>query len=381
MSNVYLKQAVSYDHDTLYPAVKEIMDWSGLARHINSETTVLLKPNMLSRSAPDKAVTTHPALVEVVIELLKEMGAAAENITVADSSGGPQNPAVLASNYKACGYTDVAERQGVNIYTKLESRNVKTDGVIVKEFEIMAPVADSDIVINLPKFKTHVMTGMSGAVKNLFGTVPGLKKAEFHMRFPDKERFADMIVDLCETVKADFTIVDGIVAMEGDGPGSGTPRRLNLLLAGENPYYIDGVICTMMGFDLHKPPIMNAAINRGLMAEILPEGLVVGDSQLFTVIDDFAMPKSYRIDFTDRVPPALRWATPTVEKLLAPKPKINKSACIGCGKCRDICPQHTITIANKKAVIDMKNCIRCFCCHEMCPVKAIDVKRNIFFNI
>lgn len=381
MSKIYLKQADSYDHSVLYPAVKEIMDWSGLSEKINGNTTILLKPNMLSRSAPDKAVTTHPSLVEVVIELLKEMGAAAENITIADSSGGPQNSAIIAANYKGCGFTDVAERQGVNLYTKLESETVKTDGVIVKEFEILSPVIHSDIVINLPKFKTHVMTGMSGAVKNLFGTVPGLKKAEFHMRFPDKDKFADMIVDLCETVKADFVIVDGIMAMEGDGPAGGVPRKLNMLLAGENPYCIDTAICHIMGFDLSKPPIMAAAKKRGLLPCELSQDMVCGDKHLLKRIEDFAMPKSYSIDFSDRVPRAIRWATPTVEKLLAPKPKINKAQCIGCGKCRDICPQNTITVAGGKASINLKNCIRCFCCHEMCPVKAIDVKRNIFFNI
>ena len=381
MPNVYLKHTDSYDHATLYPAVKEVMVWLGMPQCIDAGTTILLKPNMLSRSNPEKAVTTHPAVLEVVIELLKEMGAAAENITIADSSGGPQNSAIIAANYKGCGFADVAERQGVNLYTHLESKTVKTDGVMVKEFEILAPVVDSDIIINLPKFKTHVMTGMSGAVKNLFGTVPGLKKAEFHMRFPDKEKFADMIVDLCETVKADYTIVDGIMAMEGDGPAGGTPRQLNMLLAGENPYYIDAVICGIMGFDLTKPPIMASAIKRGLMPAQLADETVAGDKHLFKRIEDFALPKSYSIDFSDRVPRAIRWATPTVEKLLAPKPKINKSACIGCGKCRDICPQHTITVDGGKATINMKNCIRCFCCHEMCPVKAIDVKRNIFFNI
>lgn len=381
MSKVYLKQADSYDHSVLYPAVKEILFWSDLPQRINGDTTIVLKPNMLSGSAPDKAVTTHPAVVEVVIELLKEMGAKAENITIADSSGGPQNPAVITANYKGCGYTDVAARQGVNLCTKLESKTVKTDGIMVKEFELLSPIVDSDIIINLPKFKTHVMTGMSGAVKNLFGTVPGLKKAEFHMRFPDKDNFSNMIVDLCETVKADFTIVDGIVGMEGDGPSGGSIRKMNMLIAGANPYYIDGVICGIMGFDLSKPPIMNAAIKRGLMPRELAADVAEGDVHLYKKVEDFLMPKSYSIDFSDRVPRPIRWATPTVEKFLAPKPKIKKSACIGCGKCRDICPQHTITVSAGKADIDMKNCIRCFCCHEMCPIKAIDVKRSIFFNI
>ena len=381
MNNVYIKEQAGYDAATLTDSVRELMLWGGMDKKISADTTVLLKPNMLSRSVPEKAVTTHPAVVEAVITVLKELGAKSENITIADSSGGPQNPAIVAANYRGCGFADVAARQGVNLYTKLESRQVKTDGVMVKEFELIAPAVDSDIIINLPKFKTHVMTGMSGAVKNLFGTVPGLKKAEFHMRFPEKDNFSDMIVDLCQCVNAHFTIVDGVLAMEGDGPGSGNPRWLNLLMAGENPYYIDGVITTMMGFDLQKPPIINAAVKRGLLPAVLPADVVCGDTYLYRKIEDFAMPKSYRIDFADRVPRAIRWATPAVERLLAPKPKINTKACIGCGKCRDICPGHTITITGGKATINMKNCIRCFCCHEMCPVKAIDVKRSNFFKI
>ena len=381
MNNVYIKKQDSYILEDVVSSVREILLWGGIDKKISADTTILLKPNMLSKSSPDRAVTTHPSVVEAVIILLKEFGAKASNITVADSSGGPQNPMILAANYKVCGFADVASRQGVNLYTKLESKTVRTDGVMVKEFELIAPAVDCDIIINLPKFKTHVMTAMSGAVKNLFGTVPGLKKAEFHMRFPDKDNFSEMIVDLCETVKPDFTIVDGIVGMEGDGPGSGIPRKFGIMLAGENPYTIDGAICSMMGFELTRPPIMNAAVKRSLIGENFDSALLCGDTEMFRQIDNFVKPQSYRVDFSDRVPRAIRWATPTVEKLLAPKPKINKSACIGCGNCRDICPQKTITITDGKAVINMKNCIRCFCCHEMCPVKAIDVKRNIFFNI
>lgn len=381
MTNVYIKKQINYDLSCVTAAVTEIMQWGGIDRKISADTTILLKPNMLSKSSPEKAVTTHPVVVEAVIRALTAFGAKAENITIADSSGGPQNPVVIAANYKGCGFTDVADRCGVNLYTKLESVAVRTDGVMVKEFELLKPVVESDIIINLPKFKTHVMTAMSGAVKNLFGTVPGLKKAEFHMRFPDKEKFSDMIVDLAQTVKPHFTIVDGIVGMEGDGPGSGTPREFGVLLGGENIYYIDAVICNMMGFRITTPPVMAAAVGRGLVPEQLPQGTVQGDVEKYRTIENFAMPKSYGVDFSHRVPHRIRWATPAVEKMLAPKPKINKSACIGCGKCRDICPQHTITVDKGKAYINMKNCIRCFCCHEMCPVKAIDVKRNIFFNI
>lgn len=381
MDKVYLSAVADYDPAQVYNSIKEILLYYKMDRKVDSSTTILLKPNMLSRSAPEKAVTTHPVMVEQLIILLKEMGAKPENITVADSGGGPQNPAIVAASYKACGFADVAARQGVQLYTKPDSVTVKTDGVMVKEFELIAPAVNSDIVINLPKFKTHVMTGMSCRVKNLFGCVPGLKKAEFHMRFPVKENFAEMIVDLAQTVKPTLTIVDGITAMEGDGPGGGMPRQLGLVMAGTDCHRIDLAAAKIIGFNLNNPPILARAIKRGLVEERLTEDMLAGEKQLAQTVPDWVLPASYSVDFSHRVPRALRWATPTVEKLLAPKPKIIKSKCIGCRQCRNICPQHTITIKDKKAVINMNNCIRCFCCHEMCPVKAIDVKRNLFFNI
>ncbi|MBR5521700.1 MAG: DUF362 domain-containing protein [Oscillospiraceae bacterium] len=381
MNKVYFARTPDYSLDTVYDSVKSILLYYGMDKMVSAEATILLKPNMLSRSVPDKAVTTHPAVVDAVMKALTEMGAKAENITIADSGGGPSNPALNAASYKTCGYTDVAVKYGAKVYTKYETVTVKTDGVMVKEFELLEPVVNSDIVINLAKFKTHVMTGMSAAVKNLFGCVPGLKKAEFHMRFPDKEPFSAMMVDLCQTVNPTLTIVDAVTGMEGDGPGSGNPVYLGMLVAGDNPYYTDLAVCNMMGFDPMHPPIMAQAINRGLVPDKLPQDCIRGDTDLYAKLENFALPHSYRIDFGDRVPRALRWATPTVEKFLAPKPKIKKAACIGCGKCHDICPGNAIKIVNKKAIIDYNKCIKCFCCHEMCPVKAIDVKRSIFFNI
>lgn len=379
MNNIYFKKTPSYDEKTVYGSLREILLFYGFENRVTDSTTILLKPNMLSRSVPDKAVTTHPVILDCLITVLKEFGAKSENITIADSSGGPSNSAILAGNYKTCGFTRVAEKHGVNLYTKPESVNIKCDGVIVKEFEVIKPAVNSDIIINLPKFKTHVMTGMSASVKNMFGIIPGLKKAEFHMRFPEKEKFADMMTDLSCAVKPTISIVDGVVAMEGDGPGGGNPKFLGLLIAGENSHLIDFCIARMMGFEPESLPIMNRAIKRGLIDE---ESIsVCGDTRLFAPIENWQKPRSYRVDFGDNVPRAIRWATPAVEKFLAPKPKVAKNKCIGCGQCRDICPQHTITIKDKKAVINHSDCIKCFCCHEMCPVKAIDVKRSIFFNI
>ena len=381
MCKVVIKKVGSYDSRTVYIAVKEIMLQQRINRLVNRDTKILIKPNMLSRHTPDKAVTTNPVVVDCVIAVLKEFGAKAENITLADSSGGPASRGVIQGNYNTCGFSLVAEKHNVNLYTKMSSRTLKTDGVMVKEFEVMRPAAESDVVINLAKFKTHVMTGMTGAVKNMFGVVPGLKKAEFHMRFPDKENFANMLIDLCQAVKPTFTIVDGIQAMEGDGPAGGSVRNLGLLLAGSDPYKIDMAMAYIMGFEAENLPVLKAAMDRGLVPARLEMTDITGDVQRYQRCEGYILPRSYRLDFGDHVPRALRWATPAVEKFLAPKPKINKPRCIGCGKCRSICPQKTIEIKDKKAVINLKNCIKCFCCHEMCPVKAIDIKRSSFFKI
>ena len=378
---VYIGHQEDYALEDLLPTIRDILLWGGIDRKISRQTTVLLKPNMLSRSAPDKAVTTNPAVLDCVITVLKEFGAQPQNITVADSSGGTVNRSVLRGNYKTCGFTAVCEKHGVVLYTDQKGVFVKTDGKMVKEFELIEPAVNCDVKISLAKFKTHVMTGMSGAVKNLFGTVPGLKKAEFHMRFPDKDNFCNMMVDLCETVKPDFTIIDGILGMDGDGPGGGNPKMFKVLLAGANPYYIDLAVCHMMGTPPIEFPIMRAAIERSLAPSELPDGYIEGDTEDYRVIEGFIKPKSYNVDFSDQVPYIFRWMTPILEKFLVPRPKINTGKCIGCGRCRDICPQNTIAITNGKARIDPKNCIRCFCCHEMCPAKAIDVKKRGVFNI
>ena len=381
MCKVIIKQTESYDAITVYTSVKEIMLQQRINTLVNEKTKVLLKPNMLSRQTPDKAVTTNPAVLDSVIEVLKEFGVKAENMLIADSSGGPGGAGVLQANYNTCGFSLIAENQNVPLYTKLKSKTVKTDGVIVKEFELIQPVFDYDVIINLAKFKTHVMTGMSGAVKNLFGVVPGLKKAEFHMRFPDKDNFANMLIDLCETVKPTFSIIDGVIGMEGDGPSGGQPRYLGFIMAGTNPYYIDLAMCHMMGFEANDVPVMKNAVKRGLVPQEIPEGNIIGDKWLYKKIDNFALPASYSLDFKEKLPRAISWATPAVEKIIAPRPKIIKSKCIGCGKCRDICPQKVITIKNRKASIDLSGCIKCFCCHEMCPVKAIAVKRRGIFSL
>ena len=369
-----------YAQDKVNTAVERIFAATACTATLGAHSHVLLKPNLLAKHAPEAAVTTHPAVVRGVIVALQKRGVT--QITVADSSGGLYNAVTMRAIYKQSGLAAVCEETGAQLYTACNAAPRKTDGKVVRVFNLIEPVHTADFIINLPKLKTHVMTGMTGAVKNLFGTVPGLQKAEFHMRFPDKENFGDMLIDLCETVRCDLTIIDGIFGMEGDGPAGGTPRNLGVLLGGETPYTLDLAVCRMMNLDAMAVPYLAAAHARDLCAETLDTALLQGDIAAANPVKGFRLPDSYaNINFANRAPRAIRWAVPGVEKWIAPRPKIDTAKCVGCGKCAEICPAKTIVITAKKARIEAKNCIRCFCCHEMCPVKAIDVKRFQLFDL
>lgn len=375
--NVYFAAAANYDQQTVDAAVERLFCQLPAAQALGGKR-VLLKPNLLAKHTPERAVTTHPALVRAVIRAVRRRGAA--SITVADSPGGVYNPGILRSIYKVSGLTDVCREEGAALYTDCKSREVPAKGQVVKQFTLLEPVLDCDVIINLPKLKTHMMTGLSAATKNLFGCIPGLQKAEWHMRFPDKERFGGMLVDLLCTVKPGFAILDGILAQEGDGPAGGTPRMVGIVAAAEDHLQMDLAFCHMLNIRPKDVSYLNAAISRGLCPEQFDPACAKGEGELCRPIPGYRLPSSWgSVDFADKAPRAVRWAVPAVERLLAPRPVINKSRCIGCGKCAEICPQHTITVQGK-AHIHAARCIRCFCCHEMCPVKAIDTRRSFLLK-
>ncbi len=375
-SEVYCYAAPDYDSPSLARAVEALLQ---KCPSLTPESRVLIKPNLLAKHAPEKAVTTHPAVLDAVLTALKKRNVS--HIVVADSPGGIYTPAAMKAIYQVSGLAQVCARYGVEAYADCKAVPCKAEGKRVHTFNLLEPVHKADFIIDLPKLKTHVMTGMSCAVKNLFGTIPGLQKAEMHMRFPEKEPFGEMLVDLCEAVRPHLVIVDGILAMEGDGPAGGTPRKLGVVMGGADPYTVDLAVCRLMGLDAMRVPYLSAAHARGLCGEKLDETLLQGDIKAAAPRPDFKLPASYApINFAARAPRPLRWVMPGVEKLVAPKPKVDRAKCIGCGKCAEICPQHTIQVKERKAHIEPKKCIRCFCCHEMCPVKAIDVKHFILFG-
>ncbi len=364
----------SYDRGTVQAAVDRHFDLLDLDRLIPREGKITVKPNLLMKRRPEDGTTTHPALVEAVIRRVQQVSEA--EITIADSPGGPFTRAALEGIYKASGMEEVARRTGAVLNYDTGSTHVPNpEGELCKAFDLINPIAGADFIISICKLKSHCMTGLSGGVKNLFGCIPGLTKPEFHWRYPQERDFCGMLLDLCGTVKPGITFVDAVVSMEGDGPSSGDLRQTDMTLCATNPYELDLVLTKVIGRQPEDIPLVDCARERGLCPSSADGVELCGDP--LRTFADFRMPRSRTVDFVSSIPRPLRGiCEPIIRRYLTPRPKVLKNKCVGCGKCAESCPAHTIAIVDRKACIDRSKCIRCYCCHEMCPIHAIQVKRS-----
>lgn len=367
---VWLSRCGGYSPEELLRQAEELFTALGVWDEIQPGMTVVIKPNLVMSSKPEAAIATHPALVAAVGKCVQKAGG---QVLIVESPGGPYTPAAMKAVFRGCGYTDMAKECGFTLYTECKSREVSLPGAKrCRQLSVVEPFLTRDYFIDLCKLKTHSMVGFSGAVKNLFGTVPGLQKPELHCRFPEKQPFSEMLVDLCDFLKPDLCIVDGILAMEGNGPTGGRPRQLGVLGASKSPYALDVCAATMVGIQPESVLMLQDAHQRGL-GPIAPEECQLVKEQIAPLAQpDFLKAEASSTDFIDRLPKGLR---PLAKKVATPRPKIREKECVGCGKCAESCPQHTIRIRDGKAKIDYKNCIRCFCCHEMCPKHVIDIRR------
>ena len=367
---VWLSRYGGYAPEELLRQVEEAFTALGVWEELKPGMQVVIKPNLVISSKPEAAIATHPALVAAVGRCVQKAGG---EVIIAESPGGPYTPAAMKAVFRGCGYADMAKEWGFTLYTECKSREVSLPGAVrCRQLSVVEPFLTRDYLIDLAKLKTHSMVGFSGAVKNLFGAVPGLQKPELHCRFPEKQPFSEMLVDLCDFLKPDLCFLDGILAMEGNGPTGGSPRKVGVLGASKSPYALDVCGAALIGLEQENVLMLREAHRRGL-GPISPKECQLLKEQVETLAQpDFVKAKASSTDFLDRVPAFLR---PAAKRLATPAPKIRRKECVGCGKCAESCPQHTIAIREGKAVIDYKQCIRCFCCHEMCPKHVIDIRR------
>ncbi len=334
--------------------------------------TVLLKPNILSDAKPQDCITTHPEFVRAVIKYLKNCGV--KEIYVGDSPG-LQNPSFEA---KRCGIKDVCDDEGA-IWADFTINPVQKEINGTGKKLLMANIIDKvDMVFSLAKFKTHQFMYTTGAVKNMFGTIPGLHKSSCHVKCPSRESFAKLIVGIYETVKPAFSFMDGIIGMEGAGPANGNPRTLSLVLGSCNGIALDTAQAIIMGYNPKEIPILKEASRR----HILPANVVypVLDAQQIVVKDFDMIPVREKTKFVKTL--VLPFLTRGIQKKMQskqPAPVFDKDKCIRCLKCVHICPAHALSLSagdtqNRKdryIIANYSKCIRCYCCHEMCPVNAI----------
>ncbi len=376
---VIIKACPSYEQQAVDDAVEAVCAAGGLDALVGPQSEVVLKVNLLMKAAPDEAVTTNPAVVRGMIRALQKRGV--RSIVVADSPSGTFSEPRLRAIYDRCGMTALTDT-GAQLNWNLEAHPHSGAGKI-KEFQICDVFANPNaVVIGLGKVKTHAMTGMSGAVKNFFGVIPGLSKAEMHCRIPEKPAFCEMLCELFDLVHPAFHLMDGIVGMEGNGPSGGSPRAFGFLIGGRNGYAVDRVLCEAIGMGAKAAKTVDTAIGRGSAPASLDEIEILGDRAFVDQpVRDLALPESADTDFSSHLPRFLRPLGKKVMRAASPRPVIRTRDCIGCGMCYEICPQRTIRIEDKKAKIDPGSCIKCFCCHEVCPHRAIDIRTNLLFRV
>ena len=375
-SYVAMVQANDYSAQAVDRAVRRVFAELEISPDLFAGKKVLIKPNLLMRRRPEEATTTHPQVVSAVAQRLQEMGAA--QIVIADSPGGLYTPAQLRAIYSACGMQQAAQESGALLNLETGSAPVPAkDPKICREFNLIDPVRQADVVVSVGKLKTHCMTGLSGGVKNLFGCIPGLQKPQMHYRYQNLEDFSSMLVDLAQTVAPVLTIIDAVESMEGDGPSGGTVRHTGFLAGSCSPFCLDLFLCDLIHMSYTQAPTVQECIARKLCPESSEELVIINPDSLPTCIPDFQHPHSKTVDFSGNVPSFLRPLVRRAARLLSPKPVVDLKKCVGCGRCSESCPSQVIRIENGKAHIHYKHCIRCYCCHEMCPVKAIHIHGRV----
>lgn len=377
MTKVALIKCRDYDNDLLIQSIKDGLVRIGFDFTQFKNARVGLKPNLLMAARPEKAVTTHPFFFKAVAKIVSEYGGTP---VLTECNGFGSFKAVL----KSTGYSEVVKELGMEVGKMDEVSSLHyPQAKLMKRIEISKAFFDVDIIINLPKFKTHGFTYISGAVKNLFGTIPGLRKARMHMRFPEPVNFSQWLLDLNGALLNSFDkpkkiihIMDAIIGQEGEGPGpSGSPKKIGAIIVGSDPVAVDYTAADVTGIDYNKCPTIVLGFKRDFAISSPEEITIIGQSIEELKVKDFQPTKSSVSSHVLR-----GWLVgPTVKNLFVEKPWPGEERCTLCYKCMSVCPAGAISEARKNQKIplyDYKKCIRCYCCIEFCPEAAISLKKG-----
>lgn len=370
MSKVILQECNNYKPERVIEKINagvEIL--GGWDQFVKPGDIVLLKVNLIGPKSSDSAAVTHAEFVRALVRILKGRGC---NVWIGDSSGGAiAGIAPTAQSFKVAGYEKVAEEEGAEI------KNFDREGVVAIKPEsgceetmyIAKPMFDADVVINLPKLKTHSAQIFSGAVKNVFGCIPGLKKAKYHKMAPEPEDLGEIITDIHKGTRIQLHIMDGILAMQGEGPTAGSIYHGNKILISEDPLALDAVAAKMVGINVEDVPILKTAVKRNLGECRLKNIMLQGDYEQIPRLESFKLPRRLRT-----VMKRNNNALVKVIEFFNTHPRIDLNKCKACNMCVESCPVEAIDKDTKE--IDYDLCIECMCCHELCMFKAVELKNS-----
>jgi uncharacterized protein (DUF362 family)/Pyruvate/2-oxoacid:ferredoxin oxidoreductase delta subunit len=357
-----VKKCNSYEYSKIKKSLNFCFkELGGLNKFIKKDNTVLIKPNLLMPANPKSAITTHPLIIKVLLKMLKKIGC---KIIIADSSAGDYTHKNMKKVYEKCGYSNFKELS--NDFSSKEYSNKKG---FIKKYDLISAFFKADKIINVCKVKTHMLTTLTCATKNLFGLVAGKDKTYFHSRFKTVDGFSKMLVDLAKVSKPCLNIADGIVGMEGEGPTRGKLKKLGIIAVSNNCFEMDYNLSKIINIDYKKISYLKIAKEQELFKENNNDYLDLKTS--FKIPNSALISKLFKL-----IPTSLR---NIYIDFFVKKPFI-KENCIGCGMCVKLCPTKAISLKKGKAFINYSKCIRCYCCHEICRYDAVKLKKGKFMN-
>jgi uncharacterized protein (DUF362 family)/NAD-dependent dihydropyrimidine dehydrogenase PreA subunit len=369
-NKVALVRSTQYVTEQVEEAVRQAVGLlGGMSRFVQPGQRVLVKPNLLQPTDPAKAITTHPTVVRAVVKMAQEAGG---QVLIADNPFVPPIGQRGWDNlYERTGLASVATETGAELnYSIVPKQHPHPDGELIRLVDTSSFLLECDVVISVPKLKTHSLMRYTGAVKNLFGTVPGTIKAGYHVKLQTADRFASMLLDLVSFVRPALTVMDAVIGMDGDGPAAGQPFPIGAILAAADPVALDVAAVQLVGHSPTSVPTVAGAVARGWTTGRTSELDILGEELAAVAMSGFRLPPGGRSEM-DYVPHFVR---PLGTRLLVPSPFVTER-CTGCGLCIENCPVQTISWASGKAKIDLSDCIRCYCCHEVCPEQAIELRQ------
>jgi len=365
-STVTVRRCDDYSPAKLAPVIRQVFeDLGNLESMIKNGDRILLKPNLLMSAGPEKAIVTHPAVVEAVASIVIDCGA---RPFIGDSPPLGNLRRVLFKS----GYDSFMKKMNIEAVPFIEKAPVEfPENRLFRRIELASEVFEFDAVISLPKLKTHTQMLLTLAVKNLFGTVIGTDKAAWHLRAGREfDTFATVLVQIYDKIRPVVSILDGILGMERNGPNSGQPRHLGIIAASKDAIALDSVVCRLVGFPVDSLLTCVIGDRLGVGTTRADQIELKGDELPGFPLKDFRPPKSATMAWN------LSYWNPIrrfLENHLITRPEINPSSCEACGICKQHCPPQAISEQNGRMVIDRKKCISCFCCHELCSNEAVQI--------